>query len=427
MSETARNPLSPGTFIGSEKNLDRLTRIGWEWSTSRVKKFKSSQSDQTLMRNIQLPLILEDKHYQDYLKALGWSGGCPLGESGGGPLGWSGGGVLGWSGGGPLGRSGGRPLGTRVLRGFGYHRDLPDWRDHKIGEPDIISEDVRKILYNIETKNRSTRSKRSPKSSVGRSYLLMGSNAAPLPDFQDLRFTGNFSPIEHQGDIGSCTAQAIIGLVEYLQRSGLGMHEEMSRLFNYKTSRRLLGWTGDTGAYLRTAIKALALFGAPPEKDWPYDTTKYDDEPLAYHYAYGQNFKAINYTRLDTPDTSPKGLLDLLKRTLLDGFPVVFGFTVYKSIQEVGYKSKFVIPFPNQYDKVDGGHAVVAVGYDDNYLDEVPFEGGSKGAIIIRNSWGTSWGEAGYGYLPEEYVTQGLAQDFWTIFNQDWFDQSVFE
>lgn len=108
------------------------------------------------------------------------------------------------------------------------------------------------------------------------------------------------SPIEDQGNIGSCTAQAVVGALEYFERKTRGTHVDASRLFLYRATRRYLGWEGkgDTGAFVRSAIKALRLFGAVPEQYWPYDESRFDAEPDAFHYAFAQNFKAVEYYRV---------------------------------------------------------------------------------------------------------------------------------
>jgi C1A family cysteine protease len=204
------------------------------------------------------------------------------------------------------------------------------------------------------------------------------------------------SPVENQGDIGSCTAHSVCGLVEYLQRTIYGEHLDASRLFLYKATRSFLGWTGDTGAFVRSTIKALRLFGVPPEDYYPYATARYDEDPPAFAFAFAGNYKAIEYYRLDG--------LDRLKDSLAKGVPFAFGFTCYQSLFGDDVRRTGNIPFPGPKEQEVGGHAVMAVGYDD-----------AKGCLLIRNSWGTEWGDEGYGSLPYEYVTRGIAQDYWAL------------
>ena len=234
---------------------------------------------------------------------------------------------------------------------------------------------------------------------------------------RDLR--GLFSPIEDQGSLGSCTAQAAVGLLEYYERSVLGRHVDASRLFVYKLTRKLLGWTGDTGAYLRTTMKALALFGAPPEEHYPYIISQYDAEPSTFAYALAQNWQALSYYRLDPAGVSGDAALATLKSRLAMAQPAMFGFTVYSNLPTVTTTGE--IPYPRAADRVAGGHAVIACGYDDaKVIDGVP------GAILIRNSWGTGWGMNGYGWLPYRYFTNRIATDIWSMLRSEYIDLAPF-
>lgn len=232
------------------------------------------------------------------------------------------------------------------------------------------------------------------------------------------------SPIENQGSLGSCTAHAGVGMIEYFERRAFGKHIDASRRFLYKVTRRLAGFKGDSGAFLRNTMGGIRLFGVPPEAYWPYDIATFDDEPPAFCYAFAQNFQAVTYYRLDPAGTDPKALLASIKSHLASKLPSMFGFTVYQSIWSA---KDGRIPFPGPGDKVAGGHAVVAVGYDDRL--EIPHSSGSKktkGAFLIRNSWGTKWGDKGYGWLPYEYVTRSLAVDWWVLIKKEWVDTGEF-
>ena len=272
---------------------------------------------------------------------------------------------------------------------MGWQRDLPDIRDFT-PETDSIA----KLFH-------KSAALKAPKAGAKKSVDL----------------SKWCSPIEDQGNIGSCTANAGVGLLEYYEYRAFGNHIDASRLFLYKVTRKLLHWPGDTGAWLRTTMQAMTLFGIPPEAYYPYDTSKYDEEPSAFCYSYAQNYQSIRYYRLDRTTASSTQLLARLKKFLAAGYPAMFGFTVYNFGNDKGE-----FEFPGPYDSVQGGHAVVAVGYDDNRKI-----GKDKGAIKIRNSWGTGWGENGYGWLPYSYIEAGLAEDFWSLFKAEYVDSGQFK
>jgi len=272
--------------------------------------------------------------------------------------------------------------------GMGWIPDYPDLRDytttHKLVAP---------MLGKIKAKHNS------------------------LPSSVDLRRW--CPPIEDQGYLGSCTAQAGVALIEYYETQASGRHIDASRLFLYKTTRNLLHWKEDTGATIRATMGAMVLFGIPPEEYWPYELDNFDREPPAFCYSFAKEYQSIQYFRLDPPGISGIKLLSEVKEHLADGIPSMFGFTVYDSIYEAEEDGK--IPYPSPAERIIGGHAVMAVGYDNNLKIK-----NNKGVLLIRNSWGTAWGDSGYGYLPYDYVLSGLACDFWSVLKSEWVDTGKF-
>ena len=247
-----------------------------------------------------------------------------------------------------------------------------------------------------------------------------------LPSVVDLSYW--CSAIEDQGSLNSCSAFAAIALIEYFANKSQGKYIDVSPMFLYKAARNLMNVTGDVGASLRETMKAIALFGVPPEEFWKYEEDRVEDEPPAFCYSYAQNYQALKYFRLDYAGISKETLLFQIKAVLAAGFPCMFGCTIYSSAYDDSNIINGYIPFPDaERDQVVGGHAVVAVGYDD--FKEIP-QADSKsippGALLIRNSWGREWGCQGYGWLPYKYVLEGLTRDWWSLLKTEWFESDNF-
>jgi len=249
-----------------------------------------------------------------------------------------------------------------------------------------------------------------------------------LPDQRDLRFStllappeklppkcdlrDQCSPVFNQGQIGSCTGNAMAGALEFLELKELKeksnqsepfvydpkVFSNISRLFIYYNERLLEGTTSeDAGANLRDGIKSLNKWGACRETLWNYDPENTFTEPTDNSYQEAQKHKIGSYYKI-------VGLTEM-KQCLAGGFPFAFGFTVYESFESPEVEKTGIMPLPESNEEVLGGHAVLAVGYDD-----------STNYLIVRNSWGTNWGQKGYFLMPYDYISKlKLADDFWTI------------
>lgn len=237
------------------------------------------------------------------------------------------------------------------------------------------------------------------------------------------------SPVERQGELGACTAHAAAGIIEYFQRRAFGKHTEASRLFIYKTTRNLMQVTGDTGAWLRNTMAALAFCGVPPEKYWPYTdkAPDFDKEPSSFVYGVADNYEALHYVCHDPMGANVPGaqVLATVKAYLSAGIPSMFGFWGFPSFGSSDVKGG--IPYPGPGESAQWGHAIVAVGYDDGLkITNTKHDKTTKGALLIRNSWGKAWGDGGYGWLPYDYVQHKLASDFWSLLKMDWVETGKF-
>lgn len=219
-----------------------------------------------------------------------------------------------------------------------------------------------------------------------------------LPTKVDLR--PHCPPVYDQGQLGSCTANAIAGAIQFDQIiERLPQVFLPSRLFIYYNERAIEGTVNsDSGAMIRDGMKSIAKMGVCPERMWPYKVAKFAAKPPAACYSAAAKHTAVNYLRLVQVQQQLKGCL-------ASGYPFVFGFTVYESFESTTVARTGRAPIPSTNERALGGHAVCAVGYDD-----------SQRSFLCRNSWGPRWGMKGYFTIPYGYVTDhDLAADFWTV------------
>jgi C1A family cysteine protease len=219
-----------------------------------------------------------------------------------------------------------------------------------------------------------------------------------LPASIDLR--AQCPSIYDQGQLGSCTANAIAAAIEFDQmRQRLPQIFVPSRLFIYYNERSMEGTiASDSGAQIRDGIKSIAKLGDCPETEWPYVPSQFATKPPPSCYQIASQNRATSYSRLPQTITQMKGCL-------ASGYPFVFGFTVYESFESQAVAQSGHAPLPAANEAVLGGHAVMAVGYDD-----------TQQWFIVRNSWGDGWGMQGYFTLPYAYLLQSsLSSDFWTV------------
>jgi C1A family cysteine protease len=250
-------------------------------------------------------------------------------------------------------------INTRSHQWYGWLPDLPDYRDF--------------------------------------SYSVIAPTLAKLPTKVDLR--SKCSPIENQGQLGACTAHALVGALEFLEIKDDAKFVDLSRLFVYYNERAIEGTVNqDSGAFLRDGIKSLAKQGVCPEKEWPYHINYFTKKPNRKCYTDAKKHQITSYHRIST--------VDEMRTCLAERYPFVFGFTVYEAFESPAVAKSGVLNMPGPKEKVLGGHAVMAAGYHD-----------SQKRFIIRNSWDTDWGMNGYFTMPYDYLdpAKNFADDFWTI------------
>lgn len=213
-----------------------------------------------------------------------------------------------------------------------------------------------------------------------------------LPKSVDLR--AGCSPVKNQGELGSCTGHAIGAYLEYLYPS----RPNFSRLFIYYNERVMEGTVAeDAGAQIRNGVKSVQKIGACRETLCPYDISKFTKKPTFGAYENAKKGKITSYSRV--------GSLNALRSALADGKPVVFGFIVYESFESEEVANTGILPMPEDHETAYGGHAVLAVGYDDKTK-----------RVLVRNSWGRYWGQKGYFTMPYDYIAnKDLCDDFWVL------------
>jgi C1A family cysteine protease len=244
--------------------------------------------------------------------------------------------------------------GKKLRKGFGWLPDIPDARDHTF-RPKFV-----KPISKID-----------------------------LREF--------CPPVEDQGNLGSCTANALVSALEFLEIKHNEPLVDYSRLFVYYNERVYINTVNeDSGAIIRDGIKSLNRKGVCPEAMWNYDISKFTDKPTKECYNEGRKHKTVSYQRINT--------FAQMKACLQEGHPFVFGFAVYDSFWEANDSG--IVPMPNlATEEVIGGHAVLCVGFDN-----------ATKRFLCQNSWGTDWGQDGYFTMPYEYMSnKNLADDFWVI------------
>jgi len=227
-------------------------------------------------------------------------------------------------------------------------------------------------------------------------YAELRPSGLRLPKSVNLQ--SGMSPVEDQGRIGSCTANALAGALEFLELKNGQPLVDLSRLFIYYNERAIEHTvSSDSGAMIRDGIKSLVSQGVCPEEKWPYVVSAFTKKPSAGCYAAAKKHTIRSYHRIVS--------LNDMRACLAEGYPFVFGFSVYENFESAAVAKTGVLNMPKPHERQMGGHAVCAVGYDDKAK-----------RVLVRNSWGPKWGQKGHFTMPYDYIASSdLADDFWTI------------
>ncbi|MBW4511469.1 MAG: C1 family peptidase [Scytonematopsis contorta HA4267-MV1] len=218
-----------------------------------------------------------------------------------------------------------------------------------------------------------------------------------LPPEADLR--GYMPTVEDQGQIGSCTANTLAGACEYLVNRQYGGYD-FSRLFIYYNARKRDNIEGDRGSSIATSVTVMTEQGVCSEATWSYEPQLVDVEPSQIAYQEAKNFIIKDARQLPVD-------LYTMKNFLANGYPFAFGIKLFNSFQQVNESGWVTMPDPNSEGglEVHGHHAMLCVGYSDNYQ-----------VFIVRNSWSESWGHGGYCYIPYDYLANPeYCFDLWAI------------
>ena len=223
----------------------------------------------------------------------------------------------------------------------------------------------------------------------------------PMPKQVDLR--KDCPAIYDQGQLGSCTANALGAAFDFDRRKQGKPFMTPSRLFIYWNERDLEGTVdSDAGARIRDGVKVLRKLGTPAEVIWPYDIQRFTEKPHDEAFVEAEKNQLLTYQRISR---AGKDRTYDMRACLAWGYPFVTGFSVYESFETDEVAKTGIIPMPAPDERVLGGHAVLVVGFDDD-----------KRYFICRNSWGETWGDEGNFYMPYDYLTnEDLASDMWVL------------
>lgn len=223
-----------------------------------------------------------------------------------------------------------------------------------------------------------------------------------LPDHTDLR--SYCSPIKDQDNLGSCTAHAASSAMEFLAVKLGKTRTIFSPLFIYYAERvkiEQVSPSDDSGAQIRDTIKSLTTYGTCSENTWPYKIDKFSINPPTIAWMEAVDHQILKYYRCYG--------LDGIRNCIAEGYSLIGGFSVPDNMNSAEVSNTGIVRYPKSEEPIIGGHAIHLVGYDDKTHQ-----------VVFQNSWGSEWGDKGFGYLDYKFFTTGLATDFWTIRTEEY-------
>jgi C1A family cysteine protease len=239
---------------------------------------------------------------------------------------------------------------------------------------------------------------RDRKSPLDWKYRAHPSIVRRLPAVVDLR--RHCPPVYDQLHLNSCSANAIAAALRYDElKEGRPDVPSPSRLFIYYNERVLAGVVdSDSPVPLRDGYRTVVKAGSCPEEMWPYDARRFRRTPPQSCFRAAKRYRAMAYYRI-------RRSIVQLRACLAEQYPFVMAVAVHASMMGRSARRTGMVPVPTRHDPLRGGHAVLAVGYDH-----------PRRLLIVRNSWGRTWGDGGYGYLPYAFLSSpDLSWDFWTM------------
>jgi len=239
-----------------------------------------------------------------------------------------------------------------------------------------------------------------------------------IPSAADLR--SDCSPVRWQGAHHTCSAQAVVALLELMEKRAFGREVRLSPFFLHDEAKRLAGKIGTSGVFLAEVVAALAESGVAPEEEWP--SASAGENALRF-----EGLRCFRLDRFEGEVGREEALVERIKAFLAAGVPCTLDFPLYQGVLEET-AADGLLGLPPEATRTLAQHTVLVVGYDDEL--EIPSRrrpgDSTRGAFLIKNSWSEAWGEGGYGWLPYRWALDGHARGCWSMMRPAWMETGRF-